>query len=141
MITSLDTWLGKHLFQPPIILICQLTGISQFAFYRYGWWVVSMWSVVHDARHGWSWALLISGPLALAFTITAAVTPDKPVDGNQWFRCFVLALIPLDVAMALSGHPSPVALAILFAEYALTIRTIPPRETRVQRFQRKEQSA
>src|SRR3546814_8894588 len=41
-LTSIDLWIGKKLFVPPIIKLCQLTRQSQFAVSRLFWFIAAL---------------------------------------------------------------------------------------------------
>lgn len=133
----LDKWIGSKLFVPIIIRICQLTGITQYQFYRWAW-ILAILTVLyfHGGTKPWPWwALMIGG--AVGFTVFLALRPDHPTDGHPFLRKIILALEPLHAVLhGLSAYDKHVltlgcinGMMILFAEYALTIKTIPPRET------------
>lgn len=127
----LDFWLGKNLFQPPIILLCQLTGMTQYAVHRYLWWAIVLymiWRIDGDDHWLWKTFLLIWG---IGHTISAGLAPDRPLEASDFMRRFFVAFLPIETICVLLGKPPSVTLLpILFAEYALTIRIIPPRETK-----------
>lgn len=129
MIARLDLWLGKYLFQPPIILLCQSTGMTQYALHRYLWWAVTLyliWRLDSDSHWLWKSLLILVG---ITQTIGAGLSPDRAVTGSDWIRRFlvVMGLVEL-VTVSFGKPPSFHLLPMLFAEYALTIKTIPPRE-------------
>jgi len=41
-IANIDLWVGKTLFVPPIIKLCQLTGQTQFAVSRLFWFIAAL---------------------------------------------------------------------------------------------------
>ena len=41
-LTSVDVWIGRTLFLPPIIKFCQLTRQSQFAVSRLFWFLAAL---------------------------------------------------------------------------------------------------
>lgn len=129
----IDAWLGKHLFHPPIILVCQLTGVTQYALYRYLWWGVALWMLWSQRNESWGFAALFIF-FAFVRTLSAGIAPDRPRAGSAWVRAFFLISVSLQIIelLAIGGLAISITqtIAILFAEYALTIRTIPPRETR-----------
>lgn len=133
MIARLDIWLGKNLFQPPIILLCQLAGMTQYAVHRYLWWAIIMFCVWRlDEGDHWLWKSIVI-TWGIGHTISAGLSPDRPLDeGAAWFRRLLIVLMTLEIIFAaiLAKMPSPVLVAMMFAEYALTIKTIPPRETK-----------
>lgn len=129
---KLDLWLGKNLFQPPIILLCQLTGITQYAVHRYLWWAIMLYMIWRlDSDDHWlvKTALIIFG---IFQTISAGLAPNRPLQDNPFLRRFMIVFTALNFVTAalLAKVPNLLLLAMLFAEYALTIRTIPPRESK-----------
>lgn len=42
ILATLDVWVGKTLFVPLIVKLCQITGQSQFAISRLFWFVVAL---------------------------------------------------------------------------------------------------
>jgi hypothetical protein len=133
MMKRIDLWLGKNLFQPPIILACQLTGMTQYAVHRYLWWAIIMfcvWSLSEGDHWLWKAVTIFMG---VCHTISAGLSPDRPIEGSKyWFRKLLIVLLALELAAsaALLQFPSMMLVAMMFAEYALTIKTIPPRKTK-----------
>lgn len=126
----LDAWLGKTLFQPPIIALCQRTGITQYAVHRYLWWALFMWILWRDADSHWA-ILVVLVAFALIQTLVAGLAPDFPVETRPWFRRILLAIFLITILVAAASGEVPgvgECIAMLFAEYALTIKTIPPLE-------------
>lgn len=41
-LTKIDYWIGKNLFVPPIVKLCQLTRQSQFAMSRLFWFIAAL---------------------------------------------------------------------------------------------------
>lgn len=128
----LDLWLGKNLFQPPIIRWCQLTGMTQYAVHRYLWWVLvayTIWGLKPDNHWALKTLLIVLG---VTQTISAGLWPDKPADDNRWLRYLFIPLLAAELiaAVVMAELPSFVLIGALFAEYALTIKTIPPREAK-----------
>lgn len=124
--TAIDLWLGKTLFLPPIIKFCQVTRQSQYAVSRLLWFVVALDQMrLADTIS----QQIIAGLFSVAMMLTASLRADMPAFSMRWFRLLALALLILDVGHGLkSGSWAGVEtwLIILFAEYAATIRTIPP---------------
>ncbi len=133
MIHRLDAWLAKHLFHPPIILVCQLTGCTQYALHRYLWWLLALISVATDDHASWSMSAF-NTLFAFARTLSAGFRPDRPTSSALALRMFFWALIAMDLLLTLPGADGLgtllYMLTALFAEYAATITTIPPREVR-----------
>lgn len=128
----LDLWLGKNLFQPPVIILCQMTGLTQFAVYRYLWLaVVYYWIWMLDADDHWliKTVLLIIGAF---WTISAGMAPDEPLKPSHWVRRLLVIMALLDSVLGalLDEFPNITWLGVLLAEYALTIKIVPPGETK-----------
>lgn len=127
-ITNLDVWVGKTLFVPPIVKFCQVTGQSQYAVSRLFWFVTAL----DQLRIATSLASqIIAGLFSLFMMFTASFRADMPAISLMWFRMMALAFLMLDVfSGVVSGAWRGVEIwvLVLFAEYAATIRTIPPKE-------------
>lgn len=129
MIRRIDLFLGKRVFVPVVIWICQRAGVSQWRFANYArmaaYWLL-IWVVRESA---WGWTLVV-GALAVGETMIAALWPDYERETNgAWWRVLVVAIMVFDAIAAAFGWLA-FWLIILAAEYALTIKTIPPRETK-----------
>lgn len=131
MIRRLDAFLGKRMFQPPIIWICQRAGINQYAFYRFGWMLVGLHALWLDRGHfnGWTVWLIF---FALTRVLSAGIYPDRPASPSFGLRVFFLVILAVDAGGVAFGYPLDAVdlnlLMALVAEYAATITTIPPRE-------------
>jgi hypothetical protein len=127
--TAIDVWIGKSLFTPLIIKVCQLTRQSQFAVSRLFWFVAALDGFYRAETLLWS---VIWGVMSLFMMVTASMRADSPTQSLMSFRLLSVAFFGLDV---LKGIVTGVWagcefwLFVLIAEYAATIRTIPPRET------------
>jgi hypothetical protein len=128
---NLDIWLAKTLFQPPIILICHMAHITQYAFYRFAWWAVAATAIWQMKSAFWMWQLLIFFIAGLKI-LKGGVAANEPIRGEAGWRYFFLFVALVAVLLAISAKSFLLAqsVAILFAEYALTIHTIPPRRTK-----------
>lgn len=125
-LTAFDLWLGKTLFQPPIIKLCQVSGQSQFAISRLFWFIVALDQLRLADTLGQQ---IIAGLFSVVMMLTASLRADMPAYSWRWFRMLALALLVLDVFHSTrSGEWAGVEiwLLVLFAEYAATISTIPP---------------
>ena len=127
-IAELDAWLGKTLFIPPIIKICQMTRQSQFAVSRTIWFFVAL-----DQLRIASSLLnqIIAGAFAIVMMLTASLRADMPSMSMLWFRVLGWIFAILDLLAGLLGNQwrgVEIWPLVLFAEYAATIRTIPPSE-------------
>ena len=127
---AIDKWVGQTLFVPPIVKLCQATGQSQFAISRLFWFVVALDQLrIAQTLTG----QIIAGIFSIVMMLTASLRANMPAYSLRGFRIFAMVLLLLDVA---HGVKSGVWLGveiwalILFAEYAATIRTIPPKEIR-----------
>jgi hypothetical protein len=145
MIRRFDAWLGARIFVPIVIWICQRANTTQWRFSNYGWMLAS-WLMLYAAmKRGTGETLPFI--VAVYCTVIAARQPDKEGLSFLWLRM----VFAVGEFLHWSGHAlyeaglvdagfllwgvdwdasCPVGLIILAAEYALTIRTIPPRETR-----------
>ncbi|KKW93939.1 hypothetical protein YP76_04680 [Sphingobium chungbukense] len=132
-LSRLDAWLGKTLFHPPIILACQLTHQSQHAMSRALWFFACCHATYYIRDDGWGWAVFMWFWTIWAF-ISATAFADWETRSMGWFRFLIWSLIMLEIpAMLMAGHIRAAAVRdviILFAEYAATIKTIPPRRKR-----------
>ena len=131
----IDAWLAKHLFHPPVILLCQLTGMTQYAIYRYIWWVVALVLLARSGGVHWSWQAVII-IFTLGRTLSAGWKPDRPAEASGFLRAVFLLTLPLYLLALVAfgkGFGAAQTIALLFAEYAVTIRTIPPRSTREEK--------
>jgi hypothetical protein len=129
-LTAIDLWVGKTLFLPPIIKFCQMTGQSQFAVSRLMWFVTALDQLRLAETLGQQ---IFAGLFSLIMMLTASLRADMPAFSMMWFRMLALILLILDVMHgARSGAWEGVEIwvTILFAEYAATIRTIPPADVK-----------
>ena len=129
-VTDIDVWVGKTLFVPPIIKFCQLTRQSQYAVSRLFWFVTAL----DQLRIATSLSSqIIAGLFSLFMMFTASFRADMPAFSMRWFRMMALALLLLDIGSGVMSHDwrgVEIWLFVLFAEYAATITTIPPADTR-----------
>ena len=126
MLANLDAWLGRTLFVPPIIKFCQLTGQSQFAVSRLFWFIAALDGFY---RSDTLLSSVVFGVLSLIMMFTASLRADVPTRSSSWMRMIALALLVIDIVIgATTGAWAGVEfwLFVLIAEYAATIRTIPP---------------
>ncbi|WP_257558175.1 hypothetical protein [Sphingobium sp. CFD-2] len=131
MLSRLDVWLGRTLFHPPIILVCQLTRQSQYALYRALWFFAAChatyYGLVED--RGWLFTIFMWGWVT-ATLLNATLHPDRPARSSGFFRwIFWIFFLSGTAIIPLTGTVSDGtvrALMVLFAEYAATIKTIPP---------------
>jgi hypothetical protein len=134
----IDTWIGKTLFVPLIVRFCQKSGWTQFAVHNYLYLIGSYMLLVAAMAKGKGEAMPFV--LALILTIKIGRDPQYPGYESKFLRwCFILTT-PVHVLSHLTGEPllfagpdldlsCPVSLMWLTAEYARTIKTIPPLES------------
>lgn len=130
MFTRIDLWIGKTLFVPPIIKLCQLTRQSQFAVARLFWFVAAMDGFYRAETLVQS---LIWGAMSIFMMVTASLRADTPTRSFAFFRLMGVAFLLLDLVQGVvTGTWAGVEfwLLVLIAEYAATIRVIPPTETK-----------
>ena len=125
---KIDAWVGKTLFIPPIIRLCQVTRQSQFAVSRLFWFIAAL-DGFYQAETLFS--SILWGGLSVLMMITATKRADDPTASFMIFRMLSVLFLIVDVVKAVStGEWAGVEfwLFILVAEYAATIRTVPPSE-------------
>jgi len=127
-LTAIDLWIGKNLFLPPIIKLCQLTGQSQFAVSRLFWFIAALDGFY---RAETLISSVIFGLMSIFMMLTASLRADMPAYSSLWFRMLALAFLGLDLLKGAKTDEwagTEFWLFVLIAEYAATIRRIPPRE-------------
>jgi hypothetical protein len=127
--TEVDHWIGKTLFLPPIIKLCQITRQSQFAISRLFWFIAALDGFY---RAETLVASLIWGGLSVVMMVTAARRADKPTVSLMVFRLLAVVLLALDVlkgVMTGEWQGTEFWIFVLIAEYAATIQTIPPTDS------------
>jgi hypothetical protein len=128
LFTEIDHWVGKTLFVPPIIKLCQLTRQSQFAVSRLFWFIAALDGFYRAETLFWS---VIWGVMSIIMMFTASRRADSPTASFMFFRLLGLVLLALDLlngVLAGDWAGSEFWALVLIAEYAATIRTLPPRE-------------
>lgn len=126
-LTNFDLRIGKMLFVPPIIRLCQLTGQSQFAISRLFWFIAALDGFY---RADTLLSSVIFGGMSVIMMLTASLRADMPTRSSMWFRMLALVFFALDLLQgAKTGEwlGTEFWLFVLIAEYAATIRTVPPR--------------
>ncbi len=126
--TKIDLWIGKTLFVPPIIKLCQLTGQSQFAVSRLFWFIAALDGFYRAETLFWS---VVWAAISVVMMVTAARRADQPTNSFMFFRLLAAGALVLDVvAGAVTGQWAGVEfwVFVLIAEYATVIGTIPPRQ-------------
>jgi hypothetical protein len=125
---KVDHWIGKTLFVPPIIKLCQLTRQSQFAVARLFWFIAAL-----DGLYRAETVLgqVIWGGFSLVMMVTASSRADRPTGSFMFFRLLAVLLLGLDLVRGVAtGGWAGIEfwIFVLLAEYASIIRTIPPRK-------------
>jgi len=128
LFAKIDAWVGKTLFIPPIIKLCQLTRQTQFAVSRLFWFVAALDGFY---RADTLFSSILWGGMSVGMMITATRRADSPAASFMFFRMVALLFLIMDVvAGGLTGEWAGVEfwIIVLAAEYAATIRIIPPTE-------------
>jgi hypothetical protein len=126
LITEVDAWIGKTLFIPPIIKLCHLTRQTQYAVSRLFWFIAALDGFY---RAETLFSSLLWGGLSVVMMITAVRRADAPTQTFLFFRMLAVVFLALDLMKAaVIGELAGVEfwIFILIAEYAATIRTLPP---------------
>lgn len=127
MFAKIDHWVGRTLFVPPIIKLCQLTHQSQYAVCRLFWFIAALDGLY---RAETVFGMVLWGGFSVFMMVTAARRADDPTVSFMFFRLLAVLLLGLDVVWGLStGEWAGVEFWIFVpvAEYAAIIRTIPPK--------------
>ncbi len=138
MFARLDAWLAKYAFHPPIIWFCQITRQTQYAASRL-FWFTAMLMMFYRASS--LWAQVFMGLMCLSGMLSASLRANEHTESWSVMRRIWLCLAVLDTSLfvlcviydeKVGGASLNVAIdiVVLFAEYAATIKTIPPRKTR-----------
>lgn len=125
---TIDHWIGRTLFVPPIVKLCQLTRQSQFAVSRLFWFIAALDGFYRAETLFWS---IVWGGVSVVMMVTAARRADMPTSSSMLFRMLAVALLVSDAVRGLTtGEWAGIEfwIFVLIAEYAAIIRTIPPRE-------------
>jgi len=137
MFDRFDAWLGKTAFHPPIIWFCQVTRQTQYAVSSLLWFA-AMLCLFYKADSFW-WQVM-TGIMCVAGMVNAGLMADAVTESWSIIRKVWIIQTALDMTLFLIvvyvGMESEAALnltidvLVLSAEYAATIKTIPPRKTR-----------
>ena len=126
---KVDHWIGRTLFVPPIVKLCQLTRQSQFAVSRLFWFIAALDGLYRAES---LFGAILWGVISLAMMVSAAWRADSPTASFMFFRLLAMLFLILDVLKgAVTGEWAGFEfwIFVLVAEYAALIRTIPPRQT------------
>lgn len=125
---KIDHWIGKTLFVPPIIKLCQITRQSQFAVSRLFWFIAALDGFYRaDTLFG----SILWGGISIIMMVSAARRADSPTVSFMFFRLMAVFLLAIDlIKSAATGEWAGIEfwIFVLVAEYAAIIRTIPPKE-------------
>lgn len=125
--TELDQWIGKTLFVPLVIKLCQLTRQSQFAVSRLFWFIAALDGFYHAETLIWS---IVWAGISVVMMITAVRRADNPTASLIFFRLLAVAFLVMDLVKGMAtGEWAGIEfwVFVLVAEYAATIKTLPPR--------------
>ena len=97
---TVDHWIGKTLFVPPIVKLCQLTRQSQFAVSRLFWFIAAL-----DAfyRAETLFGSFLWGGISLLMMVSAAWRADSPTQSFMVFR--LLAVLLYQPALITTHEP------------------------------------
>jgi hypothetical protein len=93
-LNSLDLWIGKSLFLPPIVKLCQLTYQSQFAVSRLFWFIAMLDGFYHADT---LFSSVVFGGLSVFMMVTASMRADMPTRSSLFFRMLALLFFLLDL--------------------------------------------
>lgn len=126
MFSNIDQWIGKTLFVPPIIKLCQLTRQSQFAVSRLFWFIAALDGFY---RAETLFGSILWGGISIIMMISATRRADYPIGSFMFFRLLAVAFLAFDLLKGtVTGEWAGAEfwVFVLIAEYAATIRTVPP---------------
>jgi hypothetical protein len=127
LLTKIDLYIGKTLFVPLIIKLCQLTRQTQFAVSRMFWFIAALDGFY---RAETMFGSILFGGMSIFMMLIATRRPDMPTRSFLWFRMVLLVLDLLSGAITGSFAGTEFWVFVLLAEYAASIETLPPREDR-----------
>lgn len=128
ILAKIDRWIGLNLFIPPIIKLCQVTRQTQFAVSRLFWFLAALDAFYRAETLVWS---ILWGAICIVMLISAGRRADSPTASFMFLRMLALALLVIDLLAGLvtsEWSGVEIWLLVLIAEYAATIRTLPPTE-------------
>ena len=127
LFTNIDRWVGATLFVPLIIKLCQVTRQSQFAVARLFWFIATLDGFY---RAETLFSSVLWGGMSVVMMFTAARRADHPTVSFMPFRLFGLVVLVFSlVETATTGKWAEPEfwIFVLIAEYAATIRIVPPK--------------
>jgi hypothetical protein len=126
LFSKVDEWIGRTLFVPPIIKLCQVTRQSQYAVSRLFWFVAALDAFYYAET---LFSSVLWGAMSVVMMVTAVRRADSPTASFMFFRLLAAFMFVLEVLLSAGSGEWEGAefwILILVAEYAATIRTIPP---------------
>ena len=123
---KIDRWIGATLFVPLIIKLCHLTRQSQFAVARLFWFIAALDGFYRADTLAGS---ILWGGVSVIMMVTAARRADDPTSSFMFFRLLAAAAFTIDVIQGVAVGAwagTEFWIFVLVAEYAATIRTLPP---------------
>ena len=128
LFTQIDVWIGKTLFVPLIVKLCQLTRQSQFAVSRLFWFIAALDAFYHAET---MLSRVIWAGMSVFMMVTAAWRADHPTSSLMFLRLVGVVFLVLDLAKGVvtgAWAGAEFWFFVLVAEYAATIHTLPPRD-------------
>ena len=126
--SQVDSWIGRTLFVPPIIKLCQGTRQTQFAVSRLFWFIAALDGFY---RADTLFSSILWGGISVLMMFTATQRADHPTTSFMFLRLLAVLFFAIDfLEGTLTGKWAGIEfwLLVLIAEYASTIRVVPPRE-------------
>ena len=123
---NVDLWIGKTLFVPLIVKLCQVTRQTQFAISRLFWFAAALDGLYQSQT---MFSSILWGGMSVLMMVTASRRADDPTMSFMFFRMLAVLFLVLDVVKATgTGEWAGVEfwVFVLIAEYAATIHTVPP---------------
>jgi len=132
MLADLDAKVGKTMFHPIIIVVCQMLGWTQYQFSRAAHIIPPM--IALYALSGWFTITVFGLALVVRIVNWWVKEPEDESRSDGFNRGISWVLFIFSVVHAIGAVDYQIISMIiffiitLFAEYACTIKTIPPRE-------------
>lgn len=136
LIHKLDLWAAKRLFFPPIVRICQLFRIDQYAFACYTS-AIAIIALIYPMFYGGFWLAVFMLPIILIALLHYGLTGTVKRRPSGFWRAFsVLSIFHNGLVLYFHATKDPTTniflmidwFMILTTEYALMIDRIPPIE-------------
>lgn len=130
-------FIGKWLFNPIIIKICQFARCNQYLFYRLMWGFCYVYWMLYPATKGNVLGTLIVAPFTLIVLLALWLKWDSPSEGHLWMIKFWYALLAVSFLIKFD----PGFLLIIAGEYARLIDTIPPEQKKEKKVKKESRRA